>query len=77
LVSIDEWRRIIETGSRAASFVGVDERAYPQDFAVFVRYYESLVDAFSVRYPLPAPLTMEESNGFLRENGGRYCVEWH
>lgn len=57
MVSIDEWRRIIETGSRAASFVGVDERAYPQDFAVFARYYESLVDAFSVRYPLPAALT--------------------
>jgi hypothetical protein len=77
LVTIDEWRRIITAGSRAAYFVGVDERAYPRDFAVFVRYYEALIQSFQARYPIPAPLTTDGLEEFLRQTDGRYRVEWH
>jgi hypothetical protein len=76
LVSIDEWRRIIAAGAKRNSFIGVDEDAYPRDFAIFVRYHEDLVRKIKSRYPMPAPLSLETLDEFLNQSSGRYQVQW-
>jgi hypothetical protein len=42
LTPIEHWRRILQRARSRSSFIGVDEAAYPRDFAVFVRYYFDL-----------------------------------
>ena len=57
-------------------FVGVDESAYPRDFAVFVRYYFDLKRKIHERYSLPPPATLPQLDEFLHQTKGRYRVEW-
>ena len=77
LVSIDERRSIIESHSPRGSLIGVDGRAYPRDFAVFVRYYEDLTRKITARYPMPAALSESELEEFPHRADNRYRVEWH
>ena len=76
LASIDRGRSILDRARRRGGFVGVDERAYPRDFAVFVRYYTDLKRKIRARYPLPGPLTLGELDAFLEGAGDRYPVQW-
>jgi hypothetical protein len=54
----------------------VDERAFPRDFAVFVRYHFDFFRKIRARYPMPPALTFRELNEFLRETHSRYRVQW-
>jgi hypothetical protein len=76
LVSIGEWREILKLAKKRSAFIGVDESAYPRDFAVFVRYYEDLQRKIDRRYPLPPPLPLTALDEFLDQTNGRYQVEW-
>jgi hypothetical protein len=72
LVPIDTWRRILRRARKKGSFVGVDENAYPRDFAVFVRYYFDLKRKISSRYPVPSPLPLSHLDDFLKQREGLY-----
>ncbi len=72
---IERRRSILRRARRGSSLVGVDERRYPRDFATYVRYYRDL-KKIPARYPLPAPLTLAQLDGFLAEVGDRYPVQW-
>jgi len=76
LTPIDTWRRILARARKRGMFVGVDERAYPRDFAVFVRYYFDLQRRIRTRYPLPPPVMLQQLDEFLHKTKGRYQVEW-
>jgi hypothetical protein len=54
--------------------VGVDERAYPRDFNVFIRYHRD-ARRLSGRYPMPEPLDVASFDRFLAGAGGAYRVE--
>lgn len=58
LAPVAEWQRL-------GKLIGVDPRAYPRDFAVFVRYHYALRAAFGSRYPIPAPLPLTELEEIL------------
>jgi hypothetical protein len=51
LTPIERWRALLARARRHGAFVGVDERAYPADFAVFARYHPAL-RKIAGRYPL-------------------------
>lgn len=74
LPTIDQWRRVFDYARRRGSFIGVDERAFPRDFATFVRYQTDL-KRLPPRYPLPGMLTINQLDTFLAEHGERYPVE--
>jgi hypothetical protein len=76
LVPIEDWRALLRRAQRLCAFVGVDERSYPRDFAVFVRYCYDLQRKIAARYPLPGPLMPERLDRFLRDNHGRYAMQW-
>lgn len=76
LPSIERWREPLRRARVHGSFLGVDERAFPRDFAVFIRYYFDLLQKIHVRYPLPPVLTLKELDEFLEHNNGRYSVRW-
>jgi len=76
LTPINAWRRILERASKGGVFVGVDESAFPRDFAVFVRYHFDLQRKIQARYPIPAPLTLSDLEGFLDKKNGHYNVNW-
>jgi hypothetical protein len=76
LAPIDRWRAILRRARKTASFVGVDENAYPRDFAVFVRYYFELKRKIESRYPIPSPVSLNDFDRFLHECSGRYDVHW-
>ena len=76
LPSIEQWRAPLRRARLKGTFVGVDERAFPRDFAVFIRYYFDLLRKLHARYPMPPPLTVKELDEFLDDNSGRYAVQW-
>lgn len=76
LPSIEQWREPLRRARNRGAFLGVDERAFPRDFAVFIRYYFDLLRTISVRYPMPSALTVKELDKFLDHNSSRYPVRW-
>jgi hypothetical protein len=76
LPSIDQWRAPLRRARLNGAFVGVDERAFPRDFAVFIRYYFDLLRKIHARYPMPPALTLKELDEFLDHNRHRYPVQW-
>lgn len=76
LTSIEEWRQLLKRARRHGAFVGVDEAAYPRDFAVFARYYFDLRRKIQSRGPIVAPLELHQLDQFLAETQGRYPVQW-
>ena len=76
LTPIERWRRLLGRARERGAFVGVDEQAYPRDFAVFVRYYFDLKRKLKSRYPMPSSITLGQLNDFLTQTQGRYQVQW-
>jgi hypothetical protein len=76
LVPIAEWRRLFQLASGRGDFIGVDEEAFPRDFAVFVRYHFDFLGKIPARHPMPPALALEDLNEFLGHTAGRYRVQW-
>jgi hypothetical protein len=76
LTPVEHWRRILRRARKEGAFIGVDEGAYPRDFAVFVRYHFDLKRKVHSRYPMPPPLTLNQLDDFLAQTHGRYAVQW-
>lgn len=76
LVPIDHWRSVLYRARRRGDFLGVDERAYPRDFATFANYHADIPRKVAARYPLPGPLTLAQLDAFLMMVGERYQVRW-
>ncbi|HET6521304.1 MAG TPA: hypothetical protein VFG47_16015, partial [Geminicoccaceae bacterium] len=75
LPPIERWRALLGRARREGRFAGVDEDAYPADFAVYARYHDA-IQAIPARYPLPAPLTLDRLERFLDRRGERYAVRF-
>ena len=76
LVPIERWRALLSRAAKRGAFVGVDERAYPRDWATFVRYNRDLPGVIPARYPMPGYLTLPQLDEFLATSAGTYPVEW-
>jgi hypothetical protein len=74
LVPLERWRALLGRVERGR-LVGVDEKAFPRDFAIFLRYRRA-VSHIPARVPLPDPLSPADFDGFLGESGSRYDVSW-
>jgi hypothetical protein len=68
LAPIERWRSLLAHARQHGRFVGVDEKAYPADFAVFARYHTALRE-IPGRHPLPAPLSWRQVEDFLDQSG--------
>jgi hypothetical protein len=66
---IERWRAILGRARREGRFLGVNEAAYPGDFATFARY-ETALEAFLPRRPPLPPLTLGELVAYVGEHGG-------
>jgi hypothetical protein len=64
-VPISPWKRILEQAQESGTFLGVDERAYPRDFATFVRYESELRKHMAVRGRKPGELSLCDLDRFL------------
>jgi hypothetical protein len=74
LVPIERWRQLLGRARKRGFFVGVDEQAYPRDFAAMFRYHTDFKEKFSARYPLPGPLPLSRLEEFVAESGRKYEV---
>lgn len=74
--SIEDWRSILALASRKGSFLGVDEKAYPRDFASLSRYHTAL-KSLRPHLPLPEPAGLGRFETALRQAGGTVglCVD--
>lgn len=70
LAPLDDWRRIIGQARRRCSFIGVDERRYPRDFATFIRF-QQVLHRLGPRHE-PPPLAIARFDALLRERGPRW-----
>ncbi|MFL5878535.1 MAG: hypothetical protein ACJ782_00230 [Actinomycetota bacterium] len=70
LAPIQRWRAILGRASREGRFAGVDPRAYPRDFASFVRYHHAL-KRIGQRAPLPEPLPWASVEAFLQRTASQ------
>lgn len=75
LAPIERWQTILARARQHGSFLGVDEQAFPRDFATFVNYHKDIQN-IPDRYPLPAPMPLHQFDDFLRQTASRYAVTW-
>jgi hypothetical protein len=75
LASIERWRSILARARRQGAFLGVDEAAFPRDFATFVHYHDAM-RRIPDRYPLPEAVSLGAFEEFLRQTRSRYAVTW-
>jgi hypothetical protein len=75
LAPIERWRDLLKKARKNGRFVGVDEKRYPRDFAVFARYHSALQE-ISGRYQLPEALPLKDVSTFLQQEGSSYNIEW-
>jgi hypothetical protein len=75
LATIDQWRSVLCRAGKIGSFLGVDEQAFPRDFATMARYHQALARVRK-RYPMPPPLRLADLDAFLDREGQRYAVDW-
>jgi hypothetical protein len=75
LASIGQWRSVLDRATKVGSFLGVDEQAFPRDFASVTRYHRALAKVRK-RYPMPRPLPLRDLDAFLDRQGDRYEVHW-
>jgi hypothetical protein len=73
LALIGRWRSMLQLARKHGSFMGVDERRFPRDFAAFVRYHIDLKE-ISARHPMPRSLQLTRLDEFLGRTGDRYPV---
>jgi hypothetical protein len=67
LAPIERWRAIVNRATGDGRMAGVDPRAYPRDFASFVRYHHAL-KRIGRRAPLPEPLPWAAVEAFLQRS---------
>jgi hypothetical protein len=65
VTSIDRWRTLLNRCRQGGEFVGVDERAYPHDFAIFARYSPELAKKIKPRYLTPPIMTLAQLEAFV------------
>lgn len=70
LASIQRWQAIVDRATGDGRFAGVDPRAYPRDFASFVRYHHAL-KRIGQRAPLPQPLPWATVEAFLQRSASQ------
>jgi hypothetical protein len=75
LPSIERWAAVLRRARTAGRFVGVDEAAFPRDFAVFLRFHREFA-AVPTRVRMPSPLSLAELGVFLNTVGQGFAVEW-
>ena len=66
LAGVEQWRRLASRARKVGTLVGVDDDAYPRDFASLIRGHRELA-ATRARYPMPGPLPLEDVDVFLRQ----------
>jgi hypothetical protein len=75
LPSIERWATVFSRARRSGRFVGVDPKAFPRDFAVFLHFHRDLA-AIGAKSPMPPPLTLAQLDAFLAGAGHRFRVRW-
>jgi hypothetical protein len=75
VVPIERWRKVLDRARRHGAFLGVDEEAYPGDFATFANYH-SAIQRIPARYPLPGPLLLDDVQRFLDDSTQDYEISW-
>jgi hypothetical protein len=75
LATIDRWRSVLRRAGKLGSFLGVDEQAFPRDFATLARYHQALAQVRR-RHPMPRPRSLQDLDAFLDRQGERYAVDW-
>jgi hypothetical protein len=73
LAPIERWQAILDRACQHGSFLGVDEQAFPRDFATFVHYHKEIQN-IAERYPLPATMPLQQVDNFLGQTASRYAV---
>jgi hypothetical protein len=73
---ISRWKALASQAKNHGGLLGVDESTYPRDFASFVRYHTHFRRVLRERFEIPAPLSIDHLDGFLRDNALKYRVVW-
>jgi hypothetical protein len=73
----DEWERLLRSTGARWSTLGLHLDEHPLDFGHFARYDDALREHVAARFPLPAPLALDEFREFVHERGERGEVEIH
>jgi hypothetical protein len=66
MVTIEQWRHVLDRARVAGSFAGVSPRRYPSDPLTFFGFQRAL-RAIPQRHPLPQPLSLATVTQFWRE----------
>jgi hypothetical protein len=70
LVSIEQWRQVLDRARQKSDFIAVDETTYPRHFAVLTDYHFDIRKKVRSRYPMPPSLSLDQLDDFLTISQG-------
>jgi hypothetical protein len=70
----EQWQEVLGLAGRRGTTLGVDLDEHPMDFAHYAQYDDEIRRQIPARYPMPAPLRLDDLDRFLDEHGDRYAV---
>ncbi|TMG86574.1 MAG: hypothetical protein E6H74_02950 [Betaproteobacteria bacterium] len=77
LAAIEDWDACLARARKRGFYIGVDRRAYPQDFATFVNYSRDLERRFGkINIDLP-PVPYATARDFVRSRAAGTRVSWN
>ncbi len=77
LAAIEDWDACLARARKRGFYVGVDRRAYPQDFATFVNYSRDLEHRFgNLQINLP-PVPYATARDFVRSKSAGTRISWN
>jgi hypothetical protein len=71
----ERWQEVIDLARNGGNLLGLDLDEYPLDFAQYALYDDAIKEQIPARYPLPAPLTLDDLDTFLDARGDQYEVD--
>jgi hypothetical protein len=74
VASIERWKSMLQRARKHGRFVGVNEKKYPKDILVYLRYNRGL-RKIQGRVPMPEPLSLHQLDQFI-QNNNHYPVEF-
>jgi hypothetical protein len=74
LVSIEQWRHLLDRATKHGDFLGIDPAKYPRDFATFIRYHTDFRKKIRARYPMPEAVSLQEVEDYFKAHDGRLQI---
>lgn len=77
LASIKDWKDVMGQHSIKSTLIGTDEKKYPYDIGMFIKYYKDMRTKITARHFMPHYLEIDEFLNYCKKKSGEYNISFN